>query len=111
MRVSHARGAMTARADQAGGAERKRRKADRRSVAAIGWAACVVLSGSLIYTFVKALVHGPEKADPWFMAAQTLASALFLVYSLRLKNVVFVTANAVAIASALGTLLLKVLKG
>lgn len=102
---------MTARAEQVGGAGQKRRKADRTSVAVVGWAACLVLSGSLIYTFIKALVHGPEKADPWFMAAQTLASLLFLVYSLRLKNVVFVTANAVAILAAVATLVLKLLAG
>lgn len=104
---------MTARAEQAGGAaaERKRRKSDRTSVQLVGWAACLVLSGSLIYTFVTALVKGPEEADPWFMGAQMLASALFLAYSVRLRNWVFVTANTVAIASALGTLVLKLLKG
>lgn len=103
---------MTARAGQAGEAsqDRKRRKADRTSVQVVGWAACLVLSGSLIYTFVTALVKGPEEADPWFMGAQTLASVLFLLYSVRLRNWVFVTANTVAIASALGTLILKALK-
>ena len=73
----------------------------------LGWAACLLLSGSLIYTFIRSAKDGGEKTDTWFFAAQTLASILFLLYSLKLKNRVFVTANAVAIASAAGTLLLK----
>ena len=81
--------------------------AEKPSTKAIGWMACLLLSGSLIYTFVKSVRDGGEKTDPWFFAAQTLASVLFLLYALKLKNRVFVTANAVAIASAAGTLLLK----
>jgi lipid-A-disaccharide synthase-like uncharacterized protein len=84
-----------------------RRSSDRKSVQMLGWAACLLLSGSLIYTFIRSAKDGGEKTDPWFFAAQTLASILFLLYSLKLKNRVFVTANAIAIASAAGTLLLK----
>jgi lipid-A-disaccharide synthase-like uncharacterized protein len=64
----------------------------------------VVLAGSLTYTFVRALIDGPQGIDPLFFALQTLASTLFLVYSLRLKNRIFVVANAVAVANAVGTL-------
>ena len=71
----------------------------------VGWAACMVLAGSLTYTFVRALTQGPEGIDPLFFGLQTLASTLFLVYSLRLKNRIFVVANAVAVANAVGTLL------
>jgi lipid-A-disaccharide synthase-like uncharacterized protein len=71
----------------------------------VGWAACVVLAGSLTYTFVRALTQGPEGIDPLFFGLQTLASTLFLVYSLRLKNRIFVVANAVAVANAVGTLI------
>jgi lipid-A-disaccharide synthase-like uncharacterized protein len=70
----------------------------------VGWAACVVLAGSLTYTFIRALTQGPEGIDPLFFGMQTLASTLFLVYSLRLKNRIFVVANAVAVANAIGTL-------
>jgi lipid-A-disaccharide synthase-like uncharacterized protein len=70
----------------------------------VGWAACVVLAGSLTYTFIRALTQGPEGIDPLFFGLQTLASTLFLVYSLRLKNRIFVVANAVAVANAIGTL-------
>ena len=86
----------------------KRRTADRKSVKILGWVACLVLSGSLIYVFVRSLIDGPADVDPVFLALQTLASALFLAYSLRLKNRVFVTANGVAILSAVGTLVLLV---
>ena len=40
---------------------------------------------------------------------QTLASLLFLVYSLRLKNRIFVAANSVALANAIGTLVLALM--
>ena len=70
----------------------------------VGWAACVVLAGSLTYTFVRALTEGPQGIDPLFFGLQTLASTLFLVYSLRLKNRIFVVANVVAVANAVGTL-------
>ena len=86
-----------------------RRDSDKASVKALGWLACLLLSGSLIYTFVRSAKEGTQDVDPWFFGLQTLASALFLLYSLRLKNRVFATANAVAIASAAGTLLLKLL--
>ena len=39
-----------------------------------------------------------------FFALQSLASLLFLVYSLKLRNPVFVAANCVALANAAGTL-------
>jgi len=86
----------------------ERRLADRQSVKVLGWIACVVLSGSLIYVFVRSLVDGPGEVDPVFLTLQTLASLLFLVYSLRVKNRVFVTANGVALLSAVGTLVLLV---
>ena len=73
---------------------------------ALGWIACLVLSGSLIYVFARSLMQGPDDVDPVFLTLQTLASLLFLVYSLRVKNRVFVTANGVALLSALGTLVL-----
>lgn len=86
------------------GSTPKRRESDRKGVKMIGWAACLLLAGSLTYTFVRALVNGPDQVDPLFFALQTLASLLFLVYSLRLKNRVFVVANCVALVNAVGTL-------
>lgn len=74
----------------------------------IGWIACLALAGSLTYTFVRALLEGPGGVDPLFFAMQTLASFLFLLYSLRLRNRIFVAANAVALANALGTLILAI---
>jgi len=83
----------------------QRRRSDRKGVKVVGWVACVALAASLTYTFVQALVKGPQQVDPLFFALQTLASLLFLVYSLRLRNVVFVAANCVALVNAVGTLL------
>ncbi|MET0400218.1 MAG: hypothetical protein ABW277_25740 [Longimicrobiaceae bacterium] len=82
----------------------KRRTSDQKSVQVIGWIACLALAGSLTYTFVRALVDGPAGVDPLFFAMQTLASLLFLVYSVRLGNRIFVAANTVALVNAVGTL-------
>ncbi|HYH78975.1 MAG TPA: hypothetical protein VEX86_04240 [Longimicrobium sp.] len=82
----------------------ERRASDRKGVKMLGWVACLALAASLTYTFVKALVNGPDEVDPLFFALQTLASLLFLVYSLRLGNRVFVAANCVALVNAVGTL-------
>ena len=87
----------------------ERRSSDKASVKALGWMACLLLSGSLIYTFVHSAKEGTQDVDPVFFGLQTVASTLFLVYSLKLRNRVFATANVIAIASAAGTLLLKLL--
>ena len=81
-----------------------RRASDRLGVKIVGWVACLALAASLTYTVVKALTEGPGQVDPLFFAMQTLASLLFLVYSLRLKNRIFVAANSVALLNAIGTL-------
>lgn len=88
----------------------QRRASDRRSVKIVGWIACLALAGSLTYTFIKALTEGPQGIDPLFFALQTVASLLFLVYSLRLRNRIFVAANTVALVNALGTLVLTLTK-
>jgi lipid-A-disaccharide synthase-like uncharacterized protein len=87
----------------------KRRASDRGWVKGVGWVACIALAASLTYTFVRALIDGPQGVDPAFFAMQTLASTLFLVYSLRLRNAVFIAANTVAVLNALGTLAVALL--
>jgi hypothetical protein len=82
----------------------RRRASDRRWVAAIGWVACLALAGSLTYTFVSALTTESKPVDPLFFGLQALASILFLVYSIRLRNRVFAVANSVAVLNAVGTL-------
>ena len=86
-----------------------RRASDRKGTKIVGWIACFALAASLTYTFVKALTEGPGEVDPLFFALQSLASLLFLVYSLKLKNPVFVAANCVALANAAGTLVVAAL--
>ena len=82
----------------------QRRASDKRWVQLVGWIACFTLAGSLTYTFVRSLIQGPEGIDPVFFGLQTFASLLFLVYSLKLGNKIFVAANAVAMLNAIGTL-------
>jgi len=84
----------------------KRRASDRGWVKIVGWAACLALSGSLTYTFVRALTEGTDDIDPLFFGLQTTASLLFLIYSLRLRNGIFIAANVVALVNAVGTLVL-----
>lgn len=82
----------------------KRRASDRGWVIGVGWVACIALAVSLTWTFVRSLTDGPGQVDPVFFALQSLASLLFLVYSLRLRNRVFIAANCVALVNAVGTL-------
>jgi lipid-A-disaccharide synthase-like uncharacterized protein len=84
----------------------QRRASDRTAVKLIGWIACLALAGSLTYTFVRALTQGADEVDPLFFGLQTVASFLFLLYSIRLRNGVFIAANSVALVNALGTLVL-----
>jgi hypothetical protein len=87
----------------------QRRASDKRWVKMVGWAACLVLAGSLTYTFVRALTEGPAEVDPLFFGLQSVASTLFLIYSVRLRNRIFIAANTVAVANALGTLAVSLL--
>ena len=82
----------------------QRRASDRGWVRTVGWMACLALAGSLTYTFIRAVSEGPEDVDPVFFALQALASTLFLVYSVRLRNRIFIAANTVAVLNAVGTL-------
>jgi len=82
----------------------RRRASDQGWVKGVGWAACVALAGSLTYTFIRAVSTGGSGIDPLFFALQCAASALFLVYSVRLRDGVFIAANTVAVLNALGTL-------
>lgn len=84
----------------------QRRASDKRWVKIVGWVACMALAGSLTYTFVRALSEGTSDIDPTFFALQSVASTLFLIYSVRLRNGIFIAANSVAVLNALGTLVL-----
>lgn len=88
----------------------KRRAADHGWVMIVGWIACLALAASLTYTFISALSGQQRQIDPLFFSLQTLASLLFLVYSIRLRNPVFVAANCVALVNAIGTLVVAVVR-
>jgi hypothetical protein len=87
----------------------RRRASDRLWVRAVGWVACTALATSLTWTFIKALREGPGEVDPVFFAMQSVASTLFLIYSVRLRNGIFIAANSVAVLNALGTLAVALL--
>ncbi|HET6231672.1 MAG TPA: hypothetical protein VFE05_16480 [Longimicrobiaceae bacterium] len=87
-----------------------RRAGDRGWIKWVGWAACLALAGSLTYTFVSALTGKGSEVDPLFFGMQSVASLLFLVYSVKLRNRIFVAANSVAVLNALGTLVVAALK-
>jgi lipid-A-disaccharide synthase-like uncharacterized protein len=89
----------------------KRRASDRRGVKLIGWVACLALAASLSYTFVRVLLEGPDQVDPLFFGMQTLASLLFLVYSIRIGSSVFMVANGVALFNAVGTFIAAIVFG
>jgi len=84
----------------------KRRASDRKPVKVLGWAACLALAASLTYVFVRSLAEGADDVDPLFFGMQTVASSLFLVYSIKLRNGVFIAANAIALVNAVGTFVL-----
>lgn len=88
----------------------KRRTADHGWVMLVGWFACVALATSLTYTFISALSGENRRIDPLFFSLQTLASLLFLVYSIRLRNTVFIVANVVAVINAVGTLVVALVR-
>jgi lipid-A-disaccharide synthase-like uncharacterized protein len=89
----------------------KRRNSDQLAVRILGWTACFALAGSLTYTFVRSLAVGAEGVDPLFFGMQSVASLLFLLYSVRVRNTVFIVANAVALLNAAGTLVVVLLAG
>lgn len=82
----------------------------KRWVKYVGWGGCAALAAALTYAFVGALASESKPLDPWFFGMQTSASLLFLVYSVRLRNGVFIAANAVALVNAAGTLALALLR-
>lgn len=88
----------------------KRRASDRGWVRIVGWVACTTLAVSLTWTFIRALFFDASGIDPLFFFMQTVASSLFLVYSIRLKNRIFIAANGVAVFNAVGTLLVALLR-
>lgn len=93
---------MTDGAAETGGTE--------RWVRYLGWGGCAALAAALTYAFADALAEASRPLDPWFFGLQTAASLLFLVYSVRLRNGVFIAANAVALLNAAGTLALALLR-
>ncbi len=88
----------------------QRRESDRLPTQAIGWIACLALAASLTYMFVRTLASPRDEVDALFFSLQVMASFFFLIYSVRLGNRVFITANVIALLNAAGTLAVQLLR-
>ncbi|MGE8280892.1 MAG: hypothetical protein ACN6O2_10695 [Stenotrophomonas sp.] len=68
----------------------------------IGWAASAILLATLVRQIVKqAKADHPEAISTWLFVGQAAASTLFVVYSARVGNMVFVVTNSCLLITAL----------
>lgn len=68
---------------------------------AIGWTASIVLLVTLARQIVKQARSPSDRAvSTWLFLGQACASALFVVYSVMLKNWVFTVTNACLLVTA-----------
>jgi uncharacterized protein with PQ loop repeat len=73
----------------------------------IGWASSAVLLATLFRQVRKQWREGTsEGVSRWLFAGQTTASAGFTVYSLLLRNWVFVVTNALILLNAVAGMLI-----
>ncbi|WP_372012519.1 hypothetical protein [Pseudoxanthomonas sp. 10H] len=67
----------------------------------IGWAASAVLLATLVRQIVKQYREpGDGGVSVWLFLGQATASALFVVYSILLDNVVFIVTNSCLLLTA-----------
>ncbi|WP_174236122.1 hypothetical protein [Rhodanobacter sp. L36] len=68
----------------------------------IGWLASAILIVTLLWqVWTQAKTHSDKGVSRWLFAGQISASVLFLLYSLRVHNGVFVVSNAVILLTAI----------
>lgn len=68
----------------------------------IGWAASLVLIATLVrQTITQWRADEPQGVSAWLFAGQITASVLFIVYSVLLKNMVFIVTNSLILLTAL----------
>ncbi len=69
----------------------------------VGWTASIILLATLIRQIAKqAQTEGnAEGVSTWLFLGQAGASALFVVYSILLDNLVFIVTNSFLLATAL----------
>ncbi|WP_369936276.1 hypothetical protein [Xanthomonas tesorieronis] len=77
----------------------------------IGWAATLLLVATLLRQ-IHTQWRAPDlqAVSAWLFAGQIGASVLFVVYSLALRNYVFVTTNTLVLLTAVAGQLLQTLK-
>lgn len=68
----------------------------------IGWSSSAILLATLIQQILKDQREGKtEGASRWLFAGQTLASIGFVVYSIMVKNGVFIATNSLILATSI----------
>jgi MtN3 and saliva related transmembrane protein len=68
----------------------------------IGWAASLVLIATLVrQTIAQWRADEPQGVSGWLFVGQIAASVLFIVYSVLLKNMVFIVTNALILLTAI----------
>jgi uncharacterized protein with PQ loop repeat len=68
----------------------------------VGWTAAAILLATLIKQVYKQWQeHSSRGVSGWLFVGQMAASVLFLLYSWMVQNWVFVTANALILATAI----------
>jgi uncharacterized protein with PQ loop repeat len=68
----------------------------------IGWLASAVLIATLArQTVAQWTASEPQGVSAWLFAGQITASLLFIVYSLLLRNTVFVVTNSLILLTAI----------
>ena len=67
----------------------------------VGWAASAILIATLVrQTWTQWRAADPQGVSGWLFAGQITASALFVAYSVLLKNTVFIVTNGLILLTA-----------
>ena len=71
----------------------------------IGWAASAVLVAMIVTQIVRQWRQGTSKGvSRWLFVGQLIASSLFVVYSVMVRDIIFIFTNALMAASAVAGL-------
>ncbi|UYB53009.1 hypothetical protein OCJ37_03365 [Xanthomonas sp. AM6] len=77
----------------------------------VGWAATLILVATLLRQIHKQWrAPDVQAVSAWLFVGQISASVLFIVYSLALRNYVFVATNTLVLLTAVAGQLLQTLK-
>lgn len=77
----------------------------------IGWVSSAILLATLVRQIVKQHREGGDGVSHWLFAGQTAASIGFVIYSVLVKNPVFVVTNGLILLTAVVGYLLQRRRG